>query len=207
VVNGPETVNFVLTRVTDTYGHKCDLVPGTWVAGTTLAPLTGDDSSLAVPLPFSFSFYGTNYATANVSTNGHLSFTAASTAYSNTAIPNASAPNAAIYPEWDDLLIDAGSGVYTRTLGSAPNRQFLIEWRNIHPFSGTEHWDFEVVLFENGQVQLRYANVDAPRDQGNSATVGIENAAGTDALQFSLNQAVLSNDVAIRFRKTTAGPF
>jgi hypothetical protein len=37
--------------------------------------------------------------------------------------------------------------------------------------------------------------------------VGIENAAGTDALQFSLNQAVLSNDVAIRFRKTTAGPF
>ncbi len=207
VVNGPETLNFALTRVTDTYGHKCDLVPSTWVAGTTLVPLTGDDVSAAVPLPFSFSFYGTSYATANVSSNGHLSFTAASTAYSNTAIPTASAPNAAIYPAWDDLHVDAGSGVYTRTLGSAPNRQFVIEWRNVRPFSAPEHWDFEVVLFENGQVYLRYRNVDAPRDQGNSATVGIENAAGNDALQYSLNQAVLSDDVAIRFRRTGAGPF
>ena len=206
VVNGPETLNFILTRVTDTYGHRCSLATTTWVPGTTLLPLTGDDNSAVVTLPFSFSFYGTSYGTANVSTNGHLSFSAASTAYSNTGIPNASAPNAAIYPAWDDLLIEAGSGVKTKTLGSAPNRSFVIEWRNMRPFSSTEHWDFEVVLYESGKVLLRYKNVDAPRDQGNSATVGIENAAGTDAFQYSLNQAVLSDDVSIVF-SVPVGPF
>ena len=58
-----------------------------WIAGNTLVALTGDDVSAAVALPFPFSFYGTNYATANVSSNGHLSFTAASTAYTNVGHP------------------------------------------------------------------------------------------------------------------------
>ena len=76
--------------------------------------LSGDDASAAVALPFSFSFYGTNYATANVSSNGHLSFTAASTAFNNIAIPDAAAPNAAVYPQWDDLVIDAAAPASTR---------------------------------------------------------------------------------------------
>ena len=207
-VNGPETVNIILTRVTDTYGHQCDLKASNWIAGSTLVPLTGDDVSAAVSVPFPFSFYGTNYATANVSSNGHLSFTAASTAYSNVAIPNASAPNAAIYPQWDDLIVDGTAAVYTSTLGSAPNRRFVIEWRNVVPYqSPTDRWDFEVVLYESGKVLLQYGNVDTPRQAGNSATVGIENAAGNDALQYSLNAEALSNGTAIEFSHPGAGPF
>ena len=149
-VNGPETFNFALSPRLDTYGHRCDLQPTDWVAGSTLV-LSGDDASAAVALPFSFSHYGTNYATANVSTNGHLSFAAASTVFTNTAIPNAAAPNAAVYPQWDDLHIDAsGAGVYTATKGAAPNRKFVIEWENVHPYSGTERWDFEAILYESG---------------------------------------------------------
>jgi hypothetical protein len=206
-VDGDESFNFGVTRRTDTYGHRCDLQPRAWVNATTPLALSGDDASAAVVLPFTFSHYGTGYTTANVSTNGHLSFPAASTAFSNTAIPNAAAPNAAVYPEWDDLFVDASSAVFTDTKGAAPNRRFVILWSNIRPYNGIERWDFEVVLYESGRVMLQYRGVDANLDRGASATVGIENAAGNDALQWSFNEALLSNGQAILFLPPLGGPF
>jgi hypothetical protein len=49
---------------------------------------------------------------------------------------------------------------------------------------------------------MRYRNLDPaqPRELGSSATIGIENATGTVALQFSVNVASLSNVGGIRFR-------
>jgi hypothetical protein len=206
VVDSNEVVDIALTRKADAYGHICDLKAPKWTAGTTPVAPSGDDASAVLALPFSVSFYGTPYASVNVSTNGHVSFTAATTAYSNAAIPSAAAPNGAVYPEWDDLIVDASSGIYTATMGSAPNRYFVIEWRNVVPYGAAERWDFEIAFSEAGGMTFQYHNVDAARDQGVSATVGIENQAGTDALQYSLNQAVLSNTVAIAFSKP-GGPF
>jgi hypothetical protein len=206
-VNGPETFNLKVTRVTDAYGHRCDLQPSAWIAGATAVGLTGDDATAVVPLPFDFSFYGTSYSAANVSTNGFLSFTGASTIPMNTGIPVASEPNGAVYVEWDNLQVDASAGVFTKSLGSAPNRRFVIEWRNIKPFNAIERWDLEVVLYETGKLLLQYRNVDALRDMGSSATVGIENATGSDALQYLRNQAGLTDETAILFTRPGAPPF
>ncbi len=53
--------------------------------------------------------------------------------------------------------------------------------------------NFEVTLKENGQILTQYNNVGAfGRQQGDSATIGIENATGTDALQFSFNEASIT---------------
>ena len=54
---------------------------------------------------------------------------------------------------------------------------------------------------------FQYRRLNTDRDRGNSATVGIENAAGTDALQFSFNAASLANGQAILFKHLPAGPF
>ena len=159
-VNGPETFNFALSRRLDTYGHRCDLQPTHWVDGNALV-LSGDDASVAVALPFAFSHYGTAYTTANVSTNGHLSFSAPSTGFSNVAIPNAATPNAAVYPQWDDLVIDAsGAGVYTATKGAAPNRRFVIEWENVHPYNSDR-----AVGLRGGAVRVRADPVPVPQAQ------------------------------------------
>ena len=208
-VNGTEVFDVGLTRIVDAYGHRCDLEPTSWVDGTTPLALSGDDSSLAVSLPFSFSLYGTSYATVNVSTNGYISFSGPSSAFSNTAIPNTAVPNAALYPFWDDLIVASGAEVRKRTLGSAPNRRFVIEYDNVQPYplESTERWDHEVVLYENGRALFQYRGIDGDRERGNSATVGIENAAGTDALEFSFNEASLSDGVALQFTKAGAGPF
>ena len=212
-VDGPETLNFSLAARSDSFGYTCAIEGAGYVQGTTAVPLTGDDASATVALPFAFPFYGTNYSQAFVSSNGNLNFLGAATAFSNTTIPSPGTPNAAVYAFWDDLLLDASSGVFTGTAGTAPNRSFLVEWRNAAFFGATGRIDAEIELYESGQVALRYRNLDGAVEQGNSATVGIEDAAGTVALQYSANTASLSNDQSIRFLPPgsppppTCGPF
>ena len=202
-ISGATTLNFTLTARADSFGYTCKPVTGSFILASTALALTGDDASAVVNLPFSFTFYGKKYTRANVSTNGHLSFTAASTAYSNSTIPDSAVPNAAIYPFWDDLNVDASASVRTQTLGTSPNRQFVIEWRNVAFFSdSTKRVSFEVILFENGNIQTQYNDIAADgMEQGNSATSGIENSTGTVALQYSNNEAVFNTGTAILYKK------
>ena len=74
-------------------------------------------------------------------------------------------------------MIDAEASIRADARGSAPNRRFVIEFRNAH-FSGdtTRRVDFNTVLFENGEIVTQYRNIaDDGRERGNSATIGIEN--------------------------------
>jgi subtilisin family serine protease len=207
-VSGDTTQNFTLPQRSDNgFGYTCVIDSAGYVLGDTPLALTGDDAATSVPLPFPFFFHGQTYDTAFVSTNGSLNFLASSTTFSNTAIPATAAPNAAIYPMWDDLNVVSGTGsMWTRTTGTAPNRSFLVEWRNVNFFSTTLTVDVEAQLNEDGTVITRYRNIGSdPREQGNSATVGIENATGTIALQYSFNTAVLSDAQSIRFRPPPTG--
>ncbi|MFL6142120.1 MAG: carboxypeptidase regulatory-like domain-containing protein [Labedaea sp.] len=201
-VTGDITLDFSIPNRHDTFGNTCVLEAGNYVEGDTPLALSGDDSSATVPLPFGFFFYGKTYGNAFVSTNGNLNFLGANTAFTNVAIPSTGAPNAAIYPLWDDLIVDGSSQMLTKTSGTAPNREFVVEWRNAAFFSASSRVDFEAVLSENGEISLRYRNLDpsAGVETGNSATVGIENETGTDALQYSFNSSTLSDAQSIRFK-------
>lgn len=207
-VTGDVTLDFVIPNRHDLFGNFCVLEAANYVEGDTPLALSGDDAFASVTLPFDFFFYGKTYRTAFVSTNGNLNFLAANTTFGNTAIPAAATPNAAIYPFWDDLVIDSSSQMMTKVSGTAPNREFVVEWRNANFFSATaSRADFEVVLAENGEVSLRYRNLDPAQgvETGNSATIGIENEAGTDALQYSFNTSVLDNANSIRFKLPANG--
>ena len=202
LINADTTLDFAVTPRQDSFGYSCRAASYSFIDANTVLSLTGDDSSVAVALPFPFTFYGQAYSTAYVSTNGLVNFLAANTSYSNTSIPSTSTPNAAIYALWDDLYVDSGVGsVRTELVGTAPNRSFVIEWRTVQFLgSSTPLVGFEMVLSENGQVALQYAIVGSSGlAQGNSATIGIENSSGTVALQYSYNQAVLSDGQAIAF--------
>ena len=101
-------------------------------------------------------------------------------------------PNAGIYAFWDDLFVDAAASVRTELLGSAPNRRFVIEWRNVHFFGDTtRRIDANVVLHENGRVVSQTRNLaDDGRERGNSATIGIEDADGEVGIRFGVQPAV-----------------
>lgn len=132
-VDGDTMQDFTLPQRADNgFGYTCVIESTDYVPGDTALALTGDDAATGVPLPFPFFFYGQTYDSAFATTNGHLNFLAASTAFSNVAIPAAGAPNAAIYPLWDDLNVVAGTGsMWTKTTGTAPNRSFVVEWRDV----------------------------------------------------------------------------
>ncbi|MFC6022326.1 PKD domain-containing protein [Plantactinospora solaniradicis] len=193
----------------DTFGYTCraqaamPFVP----AGPSELPLTGDNDGASVSLPFPVPFYGQNYSRAWVDTNGAMSFVDPRGSWpTNRPLPNAATPNAALYPFWDDLVMHPESRIRTAVVGTAPDRQFVVEWRDMG-LSGAPaaRISFEVVISEWGQIIFNYAALNSGRELGNSATVGIENATGTGAVQYAYNQLVLANNKAIIFTPPAAG--
>ena len=84
--------------------------------------------------------------------------------------------------------------------GDAPNRRFVIEFHNLHFFlDTTRRIDAAIVLQENGETRRRPATWRTTGvSEGNSATLGIENATGTVALRYSFNEAVLAAEPAVK---------
>ena len=200
-----ETVlDFVLPARTDAFGYGCQIVAPVWEDTTTVLPLTGDDQWTSVILPFVFPFYGASYGTVYVDTNGSLNFLAGRTLLNNVGIPAMGPFDAAVYPLWDDLYVDASSSIWTREVGAPPNRRVAIEWRNVAFFADTtrtERLDFEVVLHEDGTIVTQYRKLSpgSARVQGAYATVGLENADGTDGFRYGFNEPVISEGLAIRY--------
>ena len=206
LVDGDETLDFVLPQRSDSFGYFCQIDDFSWIDANTVLPLSGDDASTQVTLPFPFTFYGQTYSTAHVATNGFLNFQSPNATFGNSAIPSTFTPNAAIYPFWDDFYIAGDSSVRTELLGAAPNRRFVIEWRNAHFCCiSPESMDVEVVLYENGRILTQYRNLGSGREEGNSATIGIENESGTVALQYSFNEASVSDGLAVLYRLPPSG--
>jgi hypothetical protein len=186
---------------------RTDTETRTWVAGTTVTSVTGDDQTATITLPFRVTFLGTSYTSIKVSSNGNAHFGTASTAYSNVAIPNTGNPNAMIAIFWDDLYPPSGGRIYTATSGVAPNRTFIIEWRNVsHYPGGTNGATFEIQIDESSlgknHIWMLYQDTDfgnASYNSGISATAGIENAAGNAGNQYSFNSAVLIANKVLHF--------
>ncbi len=91
-----------------------------------------------------------------------------------------------------------GGGIYTNTIGTAPNRQFVIEWRAQHfneTTNGPITTNFAVVLNEgSNNVSYIYASTGiAPNQNGASATVGIQKQnSDSQFVQHSFNQTVIT---------------
>ena len=205
VIGADATLDFVLPPKSDSFGYSVQPTWPQYVDAQTVLPLTGDDNLSRVELPFAFPFYGTSYRQATISTNGYLSFSDDEywSSYWNSTIPSGGDPNNAIYALWDDLVVDDQSSVRTQTLGAAPNRQFVVEWRNVlvRLSSSNARVTVEVVLDELGRVTVQYKDLDSLDlwESGASATVGIENANGTIGLEYSYNQISLHDAVAVQF--------
>ncbi|GIF18174.1 hypothetical protein BJ973_008862 [Actinoplanes tereljensis] len=191
-------------------GYACAQVTGTFTAAANVVTaLTGDEATTGITFPFSFPFHGQTYTSATVSTNGFLTFGSAlgTNTYANPTMPTLAAPNAVVAPFWDDLEIDASASVRTDTIGTAPNRKFVIEWRNaIFRPSGPDRITFEAVFSETtGEIAFNYGTLTTSLQQGAAATIGIENASGTVATLFSYQEARINSGGTITFAPNAAG--
>jgi hypothetical protein len=160
-----------------------------------------DDSSVSVPIGFAFDFYGTSYTTGFLQSNGGFTFGTSSFTFSNRCLPYTSAPTF-IATFWDDLNPAVGDILAYQTMGTAPNRTFVVHWDESHYSTSPTTADFRMVLFE-GTNDIRVCYVDtnfgvATYDEGFSATTGIQGDA-TNFLQYSCNARVLTDGLVLDY--------
>jgi hypothetical protein len=143
-------------------------------------------------LGFDFPYYGGTFDEIRICTNGWLSFTSTSSAYTNQAIPNSAQPNNLLAAFWDDLnAYNVGTIYY---YADVMNERFIVEYDGVPHYDNTNPETFQVILNADGSILYQYKEVVLP----NSCTVGTENATGTDGLQLVFNAAYLHDEMAIR---------
>ena len=177
------------------YVYKDETEPGgptySWIdtVGATNTNITGDDNYGTVTIPFTFSYYGTNYTTIYPCTNGWAGLSGPGTGYYNEGypLPTTYLPTASVCPMFDDLSVPGGTGnIWYKTTGTAPNRKFAIIWQNVPRLGGSNYMDFEIVLTETeNSITFQYA--DLATENGVYATVGQQGAtSGANYLVYSL---------------------
>ena len=172
------------------------------ITGTNLN--LADDTSAQITSPFPLFFDNTTFTTLFVSSNGHLNFAAPFDEWVNAALPSTLPSGHLIAPFWDDLVPGGLDNVFWATSGVAPTRELIVEWRNVHAFGcgTTAAITFQVVFFEDRRnILFNYGDVHfgdpcPARDQGASATVGIQTSS-TVAAQFSFNTSTLYDNTAL----------
>ncbi|MFJ7629157.1 S8 family serine peptidase [Streptomyces sp. NPDC097595] len=202
VTAGSVTKNIALTSRTDAFGTTCRQVTAQFPAGENRLGIGGSSYDAVTP-PFPVALYGHTYDKGWVTRDGQLIFGYLSV-LDNSPLPNKAPANGALSPFWDKLAMDDSSGVYTSVRGTAPHREYVVEWRNMLIARDTsQRIGFAAVLSEDGTYTFQYQGIDPSEkgfEQGKGATIGAENHDGTDALQYSYDELSLRDGMAIRFR-------
>lgn len=150
--------------------------------GTALNLVADDQYKENQPLPFAFPFFGQNYTSVTISTNGNLYFVNPG----DTAPPQRPGGDADDVPGstaemvkfkmisglWDDLRTDTRTGddVYMVTPDSS---RVIFRWQAV-TFEGEFPVNFEIELQSNGTVQVRYGSgQSSPTNTGLFPVVGI----------------------------------
>ncbi|HEY3296554.1 MAG TPA: carboxypeptidase regulatory-like domain-containing protein [bacterium] len=163
----------------------------TWVNFTG----SHDDAVVTnVPLGLTFPFYGTNYTSVTVSSNGTVQFASSDPNYTNNSLPNAGSGQMGptIFLYWDDLHLDfGGNGANGDATIACLNfgDYTVIEYDSIgHCCSDGTSLKFEVILYASGNIKLQYNNLVFGAST-NSSTIGIQQngTAGSGFLQYVNN--------------------
>lgn len=183
------------------------------IAGTNLS--LGDDGVAQITSPFPIAFGGGSFTQLWVNANGTISFNGAFSSYLNVSIPTGTSArpvplvhaNTLVAPFWDDLLPLKGTAqnVFWDVTGSAPNRQLVVEWRDVRAFDCAGENDtirFEVVFFEDSSnILFNYSDAVfggscSDHDRGGLATEGIQVSENVGTMWgFGKNFSTGSQDV------------
>lgn len=179
------TVSAISNNLISDYGVNILADAGTaltsYSAGVNLNDCRWDNISI----PFTFTYYGNNFTSVNISSNGWVGLgnTNSTTTGVGFVLPAASAPNNTIHGVTANLTLAASGSLEYYTDGSAPNRVFVISYVNVPFFSGGGTTTFQIQLYETSNIveihTTSCSNTTLPKAQG------VENAGGTVAAVVS----------------------
>lgn len=190
---GPDGFGYTAADETEPAGTGFDYID---ISATgTPAGLTGDDAGTgALPIGFSFPFYGVEYTTVAMSTNGYLNFDPDGDLVDfGNDCPGLAAfePDQSIFVYWDDLVAGAESGHY-QTFASCPHAGggfgpcTIFQWSDVQLFGISTPFGFQAILYRNGNILMQYPAGNT--QTGDGSTTGIENQApSTTGLDYACN--------------------
>jgi hypothetical protein len=196
-------------------GEALETLPNNvvWSNNTSQTGFPSDDDYQVVNIGFTFYLGETAYTQVRIVSNGSLHFGTDQgfhKHYTNTALPITTFFNGPGFEEaadrviagyWDDLGPQLGGTVTYGTLGSAPNRRFVASWRNVPHTSTGGSYNFQIVIYENGDIRYRYGTGNG---NGSSATIGIE-VNDSDFTQFSFNSNSVGDANDILWKRAFPG--
>ncbi|MBA8885411.1 hypothetical protein [Dokdonella fugitiva] len=180
-------------------------------SGTPLAIDPSRNAAAPISIGFPFTYYGITADAVAAGINGGVLFgiDAGYLPYSPTPLPSTTL-GPALLPWWDTFFQSPGT-VYAQTLGEAPTRRFVVEWKdNVHFPATPDGATYELVLHEaDGSIDFQYQDTsfgDAQYDHGLWATAGL-NSGAQPARTYSRNAARLQDGLVVRFTPTAVASY
>jgi gliding motility-associated-like protein len=141
-----------------------------------------DDSGWSnIPVGFNFNFFGTNYNTLSVGTNGTVFFGASPSVgdFSFSTLPSTTEPfnMIAVLAMDNDLRTATGGSVKYWTEGYAPNRKFIVSYINAKEFGDEKYSSAQAIFYETtGIIEV---HVQSSTNVDRNKLVGVNNGDGT----------------------------
>ena len=176
--------------------------------------LPGNQHSEIIDLPFPFTFYGIEYNSITVSTNGWIALGETQMgSFRNTMVPGPGGPAPMIAVFWDDLKTKGEAGgctgpvygdvyFYTDPL----ENYVIIEWSELKTFLNDDVETFQVILFNTSEntptgddeILMQYKEFNNTSEgiylpsyqgllHGAYTTIGIEDHTQTSGIQYTFN--------------------
>ncbi len=214
---GPDSYGYYAYDDTDTWTGQAPTY--SWAEITTTGSIisaitNADAATTTLSLPFTFRYYGTDYTQVSVCSNGFISLGVEDYRFGdNSSIPNTHGPDAMLALFWDDLDPSSGGNIYE--YNDVANHRYIIQFDANYHYGTTNAETCEAILYDpayyptasgNGVIVFQYQTVATV----GSATIGIENPAQNDGIQYvyngnhDVNGATITNGRAVKF--TTQGP-
>jgi hypothetical protein len=188
-------------------GYNTTTGNGTITGGGTDIGNHCDDCSTLITLPFPVNVYGTPVSVAYAGSNGTLQLTTAFNAkpfYFQQCLPvnpDQGGPFVdTLFAYYDDLRTDdvaacPDCGIFTQTVGSAPNRQFLVRGKHTY-FNQSGTTEYQVVLTEGSDtISVIYGG---NADSGALAASGLQHDLSSFT-SFSCNQTTLTPGLRVDY--------
>ena len=173
--------------------------------GTQIS-MSGDDINTGPhPIGFSFPYYGTEYTTFRISTNGWISFTNTSSDLTNRVLPDGDAPEAMLALFWDDLHFYSVDRAYYYSDGG----QLVVTFNDVRRFQQetTTSYTFQVILNSDGQILYQY-NTMTGINASWGATIGWQDESrtlGGTIVHNYTNYDMIHDGWAVRIEDIGAG--
>ena len=162
--------------------------PGAAGWSSILASTSTDAWSPDQTIPFTFTFNGNNFTSFKASNSGVLTFTTSATTVPSTTpagLPDAAIPDNSICA-WGLNLSGGNDEIVTKTFGTAPNRQFWVQWASASSagLGGGSSWAYWGIVLEETSNKVYVV------DMRNYSSAG-QNVALSVGLQYDASSALM----------------